>query len=246
MASNNNYSGLKFAGIALVVVGLSGVIGYFVAGVGHTPAVVKPPTVTQSASDTAADAAHTGISNQIARGGDYTAPGAPKIDIREVKPHLTDTSHTPKPTVATPDPEASQEAPPPPPPDVTPPPDDSNSSLASPVTGETSSPGSNDPDYESVGSNADAPPTNDDQPSLSGSGGPYRVQVGPFAFTQSAKALADALRNRGYSTTTIVDKSGDKTKYYVQTGAFRSQKSATKATQDLLKQGYPAFTKSPE
>lgn len=247
MASNNNFNGLKFAVVALAVVGLSGVIGYFLAGNGRsTPQVNAPIQVAQTTSDTPAAPTGDGSGDDTlaARGGDFTAPGAPKIEVREVKPHLLDTTRTPKPTPKDQDPEASQEDAPPPPPDVTAPTDDAaTAGQPSPVTGQTTTPANTDPDYESVGTGTDTAATasTGDDNSQSGGGGPYRVQVGSFAYARNAKALADALHSRGYTTSTVIAKDGDKTTYHVQTGAFQSQKAAQKASEDLQKAGFPAF-----
>jgi cell division septation protein DedD len=244
LASNNNFNGLKFAAVAVAVVGLSGLVGYFLAGSGRsTPpanALVQVASAPQTSSASPDDeSAHDSLS---AHGGDFTAPGAPKIEIHEVKPRLTDSTHPSKPASKPADPEASQEDAPPPPPDVTAPTDDSTAGQPSPVTGQTTTPANTDPDYESVGNSADttasATTGDDSQPA----GGPtYRVQVGSFAFARNAKALADALHNRGYATSTIAAKDGDKTTYHVQVGAFRSQQDAEKAREDLQKAGFPVF-----
>jgi cell division septation protein DedD len=245
VASNNNFNGLKFAVVVVAVVGLSGVIGYFLAGNGRsTPQVNAPIQVAQTTSDAPAASAGDGSADDTlaARGGDFTAPGAPKIEVREVKPRLQDDTRPPKPAPKDQDSEASQEDAPPPPPDITAPTDDAAiAGQPSPVTGQTTTPANTDPDYESVGNGADTAATgNGDDDSQSGGGGPYRVQVGSFAYARNAKALADALHSRGYTTSTVIAKDGDKTTYHVQAGAFQTQKAAQKASEDLQKAGFPA------
>lgn len=246
MAGNNSFEGLKYFGIVVLVVAASGIIGYYLAGNGQKPPT-PPAQVAQTTTNTGltADQKRNDPNAIIAHGSDYTAPGAPKIEIHEVKPRLTDATHTPKPTVKPVDSEASQEAPPPPPPDTPDTSTDTNTEdtppAATPDTPDSSA--NSDPDYESVGTKPDT--TSADESSPSGAGGPYRVQVGSFAYSRNAKALADALRSRGYTTTTVVDKSGDKTVYHVQAGAFHSEKAASKATDSLKKDGFPAFTQQP-
>lgn len=69
----------------------------------------------------------------------------------------------------------------------------------------------------------------------------YRVEVGSFEKVASARSLADALRNRGYSTTTVAERRGDETIYHVQAGAFHSRSAADQASTDLQTQGFPAY-----
>ena len=245
LAGNNSLDGLKFAGVVILVVAVSGVVGYFLAGNGQRPATPAVQTAqTTTDAGLTADPKRIDPNAIIAHGGDYTAPGAPKIEIHEVKPpRLTDAVHPPKPKTPPADSEASQEAAPPPPPPDTPSPT-AEANADQPTPGDTSAPTDNsDPDYESVGSKPDT--ASSDENSQSGSGGPYRVQVGSFAYARNAKALADALRARGYTTTTVVDKNGDKTVYHVQAGAFRSEKAASRAADSLKRDGFPAFTQQP-
>ena len=68
------------------------------------------------------------------------------------------------------------------------------------------------------------------------------MQTGSFAAPENARALADALHSRGYSTSTRTEQDNGKTVYKVQVGSYRSRAAADKAAQDLQKNGYPAYS----
>ncbi len=100
--------------------------------------------------------------------------------------------------------------------------------------------GAPDQDFEQIGGHGGAEAGQDG----AGSGGKaqFRVQTGSFAAQQNARVLADALRSRGYATSTRAEQEDGKTVYKVQVGAYRSRAAADKAAQDLQKSGYPAYS----
>ncbi len=69
----------------------------------------------------------------------------------------------------------------------------------------------------------------------------HELEEGAKAKSQELRALADALRDRGYVTSTRSEREGDKTVYKVQIGAYRTRAAADKAAQDLQSNGYPAY-----
>ncbi|MEO7719630.1 MAG: SPOR domain-containing protein, partial [Capsulimonas sp.] len=250
MANSGSNSALKFTGIAVLVIAGSAFMGWLLAGGGHAP---TPTPSTQVATETSGAATPPVAENSSAvrpstprnRSDDYTAPGAPSIRIRE---EATPTLKRPKPEdKPKPDPEASQEdAPPPAPapetttsgtapdasPTLTTPPAGTETPPAPPATGDT--------DYEKT----PTPAAGDSEASQQGEVVPlrgpiYRVQAGTFDQARNAHMLADVLRDRGYTTSTVAEKRSDKTVYHVQTGAYRNKATAKQSALDLQRMGYP-------
>ncbi len=261
VARNQSSGALKFVGAAALAIVGGIAIGYFV-GDTHSPHTGEPalqaaaPVISTPAPSVAPPVQHLRPTN-----GDYTAPGAPRIAIREEStPILHRVTQTPP---AAPDPEATQEAVPPPPPSS---PHPSAASLAhsngadSGSTGSAPSPpaaaadtstpapdktGSNgsastpapaDPDFERVGKPSDS------ESGQEGSGkAQFRVQTGSYTDESDARSIADELRGKGYTTSTRSEREGDHLIYKVQVGAYRTKTGAGKAADDLQKKGYPAY-----
>lgn len=261
MARSSSHSNtVKYVAGAVAVVGVAFCLGYFVIG-GSRPQTPPENTEVQNAIPPPAPASVKPVSTRIAttvrtQNGEYTAPGAPRIEINEDKtPSLTDTTKMqPKPqNAAKPnDPEASQEASPTPrtasvvapspdtatvpATDATPPGTDTTATDGTNATPQPTPGTTGDPDSEQVTGHGDSTSAQD------GSGGQaqYRVQAGSFVAADNAKALADALKKRGYLTSTRAERDGDRTVYKVQIGAYRTRSAADKAAQDLQSSGYPA------
>ena len=253
MARSDSFSTGQFAALAVVVVVGSCIAGYSIAGgLQHGPdktAVTAPSTssTTEAPSTPAPPSTHeTAQSDKPS--GDYTAPNAPKIEISEEK------APPPAPAPAKPstetssasadnDSEASQQ--------------DSATANATPdagavgtvpapVTGNATAPATTaptaDPDYEQTTGSTDSEASQQASTTTDNTPRPkFRVQVGTFSQAMSARSLADALRNRGYTTTTVSDQDGSKTVYHVQTGAFKARSTADRITLELQRQGFPAF-----
>jgi cell division septation protein DedD len=185
------------------------------------------------------------------------------VDLSKLRNKATDSTKTP-------DSEATQEAAPTPKdslndsptPDTAPPDGDATTSGDTPPTPTTTPdnttpgnttpdntasnktpppPPNNDPDVEQVGTHP-VGPHSDSEAGQEGTSGKaqFRVQAGSFVASENAIALADALRRRGYDTSTHAERDGDKTVYKVQVGAYRNRTAANKAAQDLQSSGYPA------
>jgi cell division septation protein DedD len=251
VASSDSFNTGQFVTIAVVVVIVSCVAGYYLAGgLQHQTEKQAVSQVAQQSStspQTASAPAPQSAPASGSSGNDYTAPNAPKIDIREEKaPPVSKPSATTRVASNPSDSEASQENNGP-----TDGSDDTGTvgTVPAPVTGNATTPAasaqSSDPDYEQTTGGTDSESNQEGSPATGDVPRPrYRVQVGTFTQAMSARSLADALRNRGYSTTTVTDRDGDKTVYHVQTCAFRSRSTADHVTLDLQRQGFPAFVTS--
>ncbi len=267
MARTNNT--LKNTGLIAAVVAAAFGIGYFVLG-GSRPAPAPTDIVSAPAAAPATVAAPRVTSAPDphilprTKNSDYTAPNAPRIRIVEERSSSLTLTRRPAqpqapadtvPGTAT-DSEASQAA------AATTP--SSQADTASGSTGGTgtsttsdtssstaplippaapgagSASGSPDQDFEQVGGHGSAEAGQDG--AAGGGKAQFRVQTGSFAAQQNARVLADALRSRGYTTSTRAEQEGGKTVYKVQIGAYRSRAAADKAAQDLQKSGYPAYS----
>jgi hypothetical protein len=242
-----------FVIVAFLVVLLGGATGYFLVGPRSAPRPdqVQVAQAPAPEADVPEAAPRQPARAPVRRGTDYTAPGAPKVDIVEERtPAMNAPAQTPgrKPKADFlkengQDAEASQEGaarPDTPPPDAH---DDDQPPTSDNTTesGDTgAAPASDDSDFEKI-EGRDAPPATT---SLSGDSGKplFRVQTGSFMASANAQALADALRRRGYKTSTRTEQdSSGKTVYKVQTGAFHSREAANKAALALQRSGYPAY-----
>ena len=264
MARSNSNGALKFAGLGAVAIVGGVAIGYLVGGVraSHAPEqVVQQPAAVLSAPATPSTAPPV-VRAHI--NGDYTAPNAPRITIREesaptlrradrivpTPPADTEASQEAAPPVktkpakeqsdATPaDTTSGADTPPPPPapaPDATPPSDDSKPPAPPPAPA--------DPDFEHVGKPADPATGQENGKTQSGQDNgkaQYRVQTGSYTDESNARSIADQLRGQGYTASTRSERDGDHLVYKVQAGAYRSKSGAAKAAGDLQKKGFPAY-----
>lgn len=262
MARTNNT--LKNTGLIVAVVAAAFGIGYFVLGGPRTaPAPTDTLSVPAAAPPAVAAPRITSAPDPHiqprAKNSDYTAPNAPRIRIVEEKSSsLTRRPAVPQAPADTPtsvsstDSEASQAAAPT---NASPSTDTSSGSTTGtssasgtdasgsapliPPSATTAS-GTPDQDFEQVGGHGSAEAGQDG--AASGGKAQFRVQTGSFAAQQNARILADALRSRGYTTSTHAEQEDGKTVYKVQIGAYRSRAAADKAAQDLQKSGYPAYS----
>jgi cell division protein FtsN len=263
VARSDSNNTVKYLAGSVAVLATAFCIGYFVIG-GSRPQPTPPENLIPSNPPVAATPAPAKpvvlTQTPRAQNGEYTAPGAPSIRIAEDKsPSLVDLSQSRNKTAdstKSKDPEASQEAAPTPKnslndsptPDTAPPPDGDATTSGDtppvpPTTPDKTTPAvpppstpNTDPDVEQVGTHPDS------EAGQEGTSGKaqFRVQAGSFVASENAKALADALRRRGYDTSTHAERDGDKTVYKVQVGAYRNRTAANKAAQDLQSSGYPA------
>ncbi len=268
MARTNNT--LKNTGLIAAVVAAAFGIGYFVLGgprsaPAPTDALLAPTTAPAPvAAPRTASAPDPHILPRT-KNSDYTAPNAPRIRIVEERtPSLTLTR---RPAVLQPaadasstssgNSEASQAAASPNASSDTAAGSGSAGSGSSGTSGDTSgsgaaplippaaapvsaAPGAADQDFEQIGGHGNAEAGQDG--ANGGGKAQFRVQTGSFAAQQNARVLADALRSRGYTTSTRPEQEDGKTVYKVQVGAYRSRAAADKAAQDLQKSGYPAYS----
>lgn len=262
MARTNN--ALKNMGIIAAVVAAAFGIGYFFMG-GARPAPVATdalPTSAPAPASAAAPRVSAAPDPHIlprTKNSDYTAPNAPRIRIVEERtPSLTLTR---RPAVLQPpadassvgsgDSEASQAAASPNAASGT----DTNAGSAGTDAGTSSgtaplippaaapnpaTSGTQDQDFEQIGGHG-TPEAGQDG-AMGGGKAQFRVQTGSFAAQQNARVLAEALRSRGYATSTRAEQEDGKTVYKVQIGAYRNRAAADKAAQDLQKSGYPAYS----
>lgn len=268
MARPNNT--LKNTGLIVAVVAAAFGIGYFVLG-GPRPAPAPTDTLPVPAAAPASVAAPRVSSAPDphilprTKNSDYTAPNAPRIHIvEENSSSLTLTRRPAMPqapadsssSASSTDSEASQAAASS---DASSSTDTSPGSAAGtssatssdtpgsgsaplipPSTAPANAAGSPDQDFEQIGGHGSAEAGQDG--ANSGGKAQFRVQTGSFAAQQNARVLADALRSRGYTTSTRAAQEDGKTVYKVQIGAYRSRAAADKAAQDLQKSGYPAYS----
>ena len=192
--------------------------------------------------------------------GNYTAPGAPRIVIREESAPILRRVDQPVPTPPA-DTEASQEAPPPvkakpakepsdaTPPDSAAPSDTTPLPAAHPTTTPrrpkttASHPPRLPPRPTRTSSMSASPPTpNPARKAVQGQGkAQFRVQTGSYTDESNARSIADQLRGQGYTASTHSEREGDHLVYKVQAGAYRSKSGANKAAGDLQKKGFPAY-----
>ena len=261
VARNQSGGAWKFVGAAAVAIVGGIAIGYFV-GDTHSPRTGEPvPQVVAPVVSTPAPSVAPPVQHLRPTNGDYTAPGAPRIAIREEStPILHRVTQTPP---AAPDPEATQEVAPPPAPSIphssgangthpngadsgstgsapTPPASAGNTGTPAPdkTAGDSSPtpPAPADPDFERVGK-----PSDSESGQESGGKAQFRVQTGSYTDESDARSIADELRGKGYTTSTRSEREGDHLIYKVQVGAYRTKTGAGKAADDLQKKGYPAY-----
>jgi cell division septation protein DedD len=249
-------NGLYILG-GLVVVACFGVAGYLYRGTGALPAAnTGSANNVAPSADTGVPSSQAPAKSVVPSGGDYTAAGAPDVEIVETKatpPH----KKIAKPVV---DSEQSQTGTPP---AATTPNDNENPGAAD--NGSTPAQPSDNADTspskpDSAPSTTTAPPPtpsgNSDSTSTPSSGASappqekpaattvYRVQAGSFVNEENADILADSLRHRGYTAFTQQGGDNGKPVYIVQVGAYHSHETAAQAAADLQKSGYPAYVAS--
>ncbi|HEX5324065.1 MAG TPA: SPOR domain-containing protein [Capsulimonadaceae bacterium] len=239
----NRSSILTFLGLAVVVI-IGGLLaGYYYKGSSPsapTHQTAQNPAPTQPVAPTITPAPK----RQAVTATDFTAAGAPDIEISEVKG-----AAIPRKTV--PDQAGLDTQAQPPPADNTPPPDstDSSGAATSPTTSDTT-PGAdtttpdNSGDTSGTDNNADTtnPAADNTAAQPTPPAGPlYRVQAGSFINEANAKILASALRRRGYSAIAVPGTEDGKPVFKVQVGAYHSKAMADQTATDLQKSGYPAY-----
>lgn len=258
MARSQSSGALKFVGAAAAAIVGGVAIGYLVGGArsphaGEQIAQPPPRVVSTPAPSVAPSIQHPRKAN-----GDYTAPGAPRIAIREESAPVLHRINQTSPA-ATADPEATQEAAPASSPDAThrtgdtgnplrSDGGDSSSPPASPADGENNTavppppdnsappPAPADPDFERIGKPADT-----ESGQVGAGKAQFRVQSGSYTDESHARSVADDLRGKGYTPSTRSEREGDRLVYKVQVGAYRTKAGAGKAADDLQKKGYPAY-----
>lgn len=249
----NSNTTLRFVAVAVAVIAVAFCIGFFIIGGSRTQptaqTTILAPTPLPGAGVTPPPKRVAALGPRL-KNGDYTAPGAPRIRIVEERtPSLTDTSQQqPQPEAAVRsaparDSEASQEAPPKPKraADVTP---DAAPDGAGTDTGTPDTPPDNADPAPPPGADAGTDTGSgrgDSEATQEGGATQFRVQTGSFEAARNARALADALRDRGYVTSTRAERDGARTVYKVQVGSYRTRAAADKAAQDLQSSGYPAY-----
>ena len=270
MARSQSSSALKYVGAAAAAIAGGVAIGYLFGGARTLHPSVQPVQPPVSATLTPAPALNPSAIHPRRTNGNYTAPGAPHIDIQEESQPIL--RRTAPPSTPPADPEATQEAPPAPPAVQPAPADTGNTtpgstdtstppngtSLAGPANtggapgpaapaGPTPAPA--DPDFEHVNTGGSTAPNATD-PEAGQQGGPnqgnsgkvqFRVQTGAYTDESDARSVADQLRGQGYATSTRSERQGDHLVYKVQVGAYRSKNGASKAADDLQKKGFPAY-----
>lgn len=252
MARNQSNTGLKIAGAATAAIVGGVAIGYLIAGT-HPPRTTEtlapqPAPIVSTPTPVKLPVAHPHTGN-----GDYSAPGAPRIAIREESMPIM-RRVTQAPGVVT-DAEASQEVAPAVKPtrvkaaDTSKPNTDTGGDAAPPApadAGDTAKavptpptpapPSPTDPDFEHVGKPADP-----ESGQEGGGKAQFRVQTGSYSDESKARSDADELRSQGFNTSTRSEREGDHLVYKVQVGAYKSKGGANKAAEDLQKKGYPAY-----
>jgi len=255
VARSNSNGALKIVGVGATAIVGGVAIGYLFGGVRaprSSEQIVQQPAPLLSApvAPSAAPAPLRPHPN-----GNYTAPGAPHIVIREestptlrrvdrtvpAAPADSEASQEAAPVKARPakepsdtlptDSAAGGDATPSPaatPGDTTPSTDDSR--PPAPPAGAT------DPDFERVGKPGDS-----ESGQESGSKAQYRVQTGSYTDESNARSIADQLRGQGYTASTHSEREGDHLIYKVQAGAYRSKNGANKTAGDLQRKGFPAY-----
>ena len=262
MARNQSNSSLKFVGAAAAAIVGGVAIGYLVGGARSPRAAEVITPQPEPAISTPAPLVKPQVIRPHVGNGDFTAPGAPRIAIREEStPVMRRVNRTP--AVST-DTEATQEAPPPVKPalptppaapatpstdtggDTAPPPaPDANGGDTTPAPADNTTPTpapaapATDPDFEHVGKPGDAAPGTSNQDSVGKA--QFRVQTGAYNDESKARSDADQLRSEGFNTSTRSEREGDHLVYKVQVGAYKSKGGANKAAEDLQKKGYPAY-----
>jgi len=248
----NNASGIwKFLGIAVLVTVASLAGGYYLsAGSSKTPAPAAP--TAEVATDTTSAA--TPQPQAVRPSSEYTAPDAPTIDIKEVKPQGnakkpdksvdSEASQTGVTAAGDDTPKADALIPPQTPadPGVTSP-DAPTPSLVAPTpqtpspppVADVPGPSTPEPAQPAVSSPATDSPHTD-------SGPIYHVLVGnTFADAKNAGIFAASLRHRGFMAVTESINSGGGAVYKVQVGAYRNRVTAESEVDQLQQSGYPAY-----
>jgi DedD protein len=259
---NGSTIGLIVAGVGVLF--MSAFAGYYYLGgnaKGQTPPASAPTTQAPPAPVLPnAPIAHRPVTVV----GEYTAPGAPAIDITESKaPLKTKPAASPAPT----DSEASQTGLDNPAGNPAASETDAGSASGSTAAPSTTGTGSSSTNSGQTGvstsgdaapsdtsttsqsgstSSATVPPAPPAIPSGSASASPapaavlFHVQAGSFQNEKNAKTLAEALRHKGYAAMTLPRQTDTSTSYVVQVGAYSSRATADDVVSSLQRDGFPA------
>lgn len=257
MARSNSNTTLKYLGAATAAV-IGGIAIGMIVGSARSPRMDTPPVTQTDAPplSTPPPAVKPPVVRPVASGGNYTAPGAPRIQIHEdPTPVLRRVEKTDTKPVDT---EANQEVPPPPPLSETPTPvtvpsPETGSDVRDPAVKTTTPPSAVKPAPDKpVPDKTVSPPANPNPDRTSKPADPeatqespgkaqFRVQTGAYTDESNARSIADQLRDQGYSPSTRSERQGDHLIYKVQIGAYRSRAGASKAAEDLQKKGFTTF-----
>jgi len=241
------------AAVLVVILGLG--LGYYISGPSGEEAGGPKPgdTGPASTSSTSPVASTSSTSAAPVRIGEFTAKGAPKIQIEEQDPNAVPKASNTNATSATgsmadltgaTSSTASSTSPSAP---ETTPGNDTNA-VSTSVPSEPAAP---QPRAEKSGSAtasgsgqmsqpAQAPST--DQSAGSDASPLYHVLVGTtFTTEKSARSFAADLRHRGFMAMTSPVTGDTGTVYKVQVGAYRSRLAAEQAAGQLQQSGYPAY-----
>ncbi len=272
---NGSTIGLIFTGLVVLAGGIAGGY-YFIGGRNDTGDSSSAPTQSAApqnpgtSGDATPPAMPAVVKHLASASGQFTAPGAPTIDITETKVSPPKPQAPPTPPPPPSDTEASQAG------------TDSDSGDTSGVVGSaatgasgTDSTSSSTPqptpdstsgsvatDSTSGGSaagtsgSAGAPDTSNSQDNTSGStistGGSgsiiaappsstlYHVVAGVVHSESNAKSLESALRHKGYTATILHQTTSAGDTYTVQIGAYSSQVTADEMVASLQHDGFPA------
>lgn len=250
----NNSGFWKWIGAAVVVVVLGLGLGFYISGSPGEDSAI--PKANDTAPAEVASTSAVGATSAPARPmGEFTAKGAPEIQIDEQSPSpkkrqplVQPFSQTPSPASTSDSASATSAAAPAPaapaPASQSP---DANPPAPSPTIAAPPAPARNDaPDTPGTPDAAQSPAPASQATAAQSSGpdsGPlYHVLVGTtFANEKNARIFAADLRHRGFMAMTWTVSGDSGPVYKVQVGAYHSRLAAEQTASQLQQSGYPAY-----
>ena len=251
MARSQSPTVWKVLGAVAAVVAGGAAFGYLFGSVRESRPAAQPvpPEASTPLAPPTATAPPSSIHPRTTN-GNYTAPGAPRITIREESQPIL--RRTAPPAAPPPDSEATQEATPTPAQTTTPeaaptdstPPDNSGAPGAAPSSAAPGSPSGPNAPAPAAAPNPAAPPSPPADPDFEhvnrpASGAPdpeAGQQGGSFGKTPTGKNSSGPVQSG--------DAAGGKVQFRVQTGAYTDESSARSAADALRAQGFSASTRS--